>query len=187
MADPDPPHRHKERQQQAVQTRFCLDPTGFQVPASTFAVLEGCLDTHAPGIFAYPPFAGFVIRNEHPALLTLRHPTRAHIGFKRILLPDFGPAIPWLSCFMHKCIKPAPRAPALAHLAPTGVLLAQAQEIVPAAITADLHQGEPCSPSIGDQGAVSPLQMWDDLIEQTRHNAPLWLLPLLLSWHHGPG
>src|SRR6185437_16516208 len=58
---------------------------------------------------------------------------------------------------------------------------------MPMAITADLDQWETCQPSVCDQGAVCLLQMCNDLIKQTCHNAPLSLFPFLLPWHHRPG
>ena len=46
----DPPHGQKEREQQAIQVGPVHNPTGFDVPPTTFALLKGCFHAHAPGI-----------------------------------------------------------------------------------------------------------------------------------------
>src|SRR4051812_34711108 len=150
----DSPHRQKESQQQ----------TGFQPPSSTFAILESRLDTHTQCILLHTPFACFLVGNQDPAFLVALPPAGTHRRFNRVFLPDFGPPIPLLSCFLYKYIKTAPCAPAFAHFALTGVFFAHAQERVPSTIAANLHQWETRSPSIRNQGAVSLLQMRDDLI-----------------------
>jgi len=46
----DPPHGQKQRQQQAAQVRPVHNPTGFDIPAATFAILKRRFHAQAPRI-----------------------------------------------------------------------------------------------------------------------------------------
>ena len=46
----NPPHGEKQCQQQAIQVCAIGDPTGFDVPSTTFAILKRRFHAHAPGI-----------------------------------------------------------------------------------------------------------------------------------------
>src|SRR3989440_10293709 len=95
----DPPHGQKELQQQAIQMGAILDPTGFDVPASTFAILKSGFHPHAPSIFLDASRTGLFIADENPRLLIVLLPRDAHPGVQRLLLPHPGlakPAIAWL-------------------------------------------------------------------------------------------
>src|SRR2546429_521686 len=79
----DPPHGQKEHQQQAIQMGAILDPTGFDVPASTFAILKSGFHPHAPSIFLDASRTGLFIADENPRLLIGLLPRDAHPGFRR--------------------------------------------------------------------------------------------------------
>src|SRR5439155_1736787 len=80
--------------------------------------------------------------NEEPSLLGLLVPARTYIRFDAIFLPDLCPAIPLLPFLVDEVLKATPATPTLAPctLPMIGMLLALSQQVMPVAITAQLHQ-----------------------------------------------
>ena len=66
----DPPHGQKQCQQQAIQVLPIDDPTGFDVPSTTFTILERRFHAHAPGIDLHLSAPGTLIADQQPRLLT---------------------------------------------------------------------------------------------------------------------
>ena len=85
-----PPHGQKECQEQAIQVRPVHHPTGFDVPAATFALLKGRFHAHTPGIELDLSAPGTLIADEEPRFLTVWVPHQADVGVQRFLLPDPG-------------------------------------------------------------------------------------------------
>ncbi|MGZ3629125.1 MAG: hypothetical protein ACXVDN_15870 [Ktedonobacteraceae bacterium] len=90
----DPPHGQKQSQQQAVQVLPIHDPTGFDVPATTFAILERGLHTHTPGVELHLFVACTFIADQQPWFLIGWIPQQADEGLQRLFLPNLGTTIP---------------------------------------------------------------------------------------------
>src|SRR5712691_11192620 len=129
----DPPHGQKECQQQAIQVRPVHNPTGFNIPATAFAILTRRFHTHAPGIDLDLSASCSLITDEEPRLFTAWVPYQAHRRFQRLLLPDPGRAIPAIAWLEHDLTKALPRLFQFAvEETPTGMFCTDAQQIVPA-------------------------------------------------------
>src|SRR6266566_1682241 len=140
-----PPDRQKQCQQQPIQVRSILNPTGFDVEATTFVVLKGGLHPHAPGIFLDLSASGSLITDKNPGFLTSFVPHNAQRRFQRLLLPDFGWAIPAVAWLEHDLLETFPGLLQFpVEVAPIRMLLTDAQEIVPAALLTKDDQVHPC-------------------------------------------
>src|SRR5712691_7283465 len=129
----DPPHGQKQHEQQAIQVCSVHNPTGFDVPASAFAILKRRFHTHAPGIFLNLSAPSSLITDEEPRLLTAWVPNQADIGVQRLLLPHTCFAIPAIAWLEHDLAKALPRLFQFAvEETPTGMFCTDAQQIVPA-------------------------------------------------------
>src|SRR6266566_4301999 len=155
----DPPHRQKYGQQQAIEPLSVLDQAGFQIPATTLPILKGRLDSHAPGILLDPSPACRSIRNQEPGFLTVLVPDGTQIGLDGVVLPQQDSPIPLLSFGPDDMLQGTPPAPALSHPSAARLLLAHPQQIMELAITAQVHQRQPCQATIRNQSAVCRLQM----------------------------
>src|SRR5512142_2642807 len=141
----DPPHGQKESQEQAIQVRPVHNPTGFDIPAATFAILKRRFYAHAPGIELDLSASGTLIADEQPRFLTIWVPDKTDVRLQRLLLPDPGFAVPAIAWLEHDLLKALPRPLEFAvEEAPTGMFCTDAQEIMPAASAAELHQGHAC-------------------------------------------
>jgi hypothetical protein len=141
----DPPHGQKECQQQAIQVRPVHNPTGFNIPATAFAILKRRFHTHAPGIDLHLSASGSLLADEQPRFLTAWVPDKTDVGVQRFLLPDPGCAIPAIATREHDLVKALPRPLEFAlERAPTGMLPTHAPEIVPAIRGAELDQRYTC-------------------------------------------
>jgi hypothetical protein len=141
----DPLHCQKQREQQAIQMRSILNPTGFDVPAITFAILKGRFHTHTLGIDLHLSASGILIVDEQPRLLTAWVPHEADVRVQRLLLPDPGFALPARAWFEHDVLKALPRLFQFpVEETPIGMLPTDAQQRVPAAIGRELDQGHTC-------------------------------------------
>ena len=89
-----PPDGQKQREQQVIQVGPVHNPTSFDVPAATFAILKRRFHTHTPGIDLHLSASGTLIADEQPRFLTAYVPHQADVGVQRLLLPDPGCAIP---------------------------------------------------------------------------------------------
>src|SRR5712691_6833380 len=97
----DPPHGQKECQQQAIQVRPVHNPTGFNIPATAFAILKRRFHTHAPGIDLDLSASRSPIPDEEPPLSTASVPYQAPRRFQRFLLPGPGRAITAIAWLEH--------------------------------------------------------------------------------------
>src|SRR5215469_929039 len=93
----DPPHPQKERQKQPIETSPISDPTGFQPPATAFAVQKCRLHTGTPRVFANPLAPGFPIRDEQPCVLVGRIPDGAELRLQGVVLPELHAPAPLLA------------------------------------------------------------------------------------------
>src|SRR6266568_7430306 len=139
-----PPDRHKEREQEAIEVSPILNPAGFDVEASAFAVLKGGFHAHAPSIFLHLSAPSSLIADEQPRLLTPFIPDQTDIGFQRLFLPHSGFAIPAIAWLEDDVLEPFPRLLQFPlEVAPTAMLPTDAQQIVPAASLAEFDQRHP--------------------------------------------
>jgi hypothetical protein len=84
----EPPDEQKEHQEHAIQPIQPPHMTGFPIPATTFQILKGGLDPHAPTILGEPFASRRLIGKHEQGLLFPRLPTRAQIGLNLLLLPE---------------------------------------------------------------------------------------------------
>src|SRR6266566_3671288 len=119
-----------------------LELGGFDVPATRLGILKGRFDTHAQRIGVNACFACRQVRNNQPSLLILLLPTGTHRGLDGLLLPDERTPIPLLTFLLDKALEGTPRAPlfVLAHLAAAGMLLTDAQHVMPVALLTEPNQ-----------------------------------------------
>src|SRR6266566_4219390 len=109
------------------------DPTGFDVEATTFAILKRRFHAHAPGIDLNLSAPGSLIADEQPRFLTAWVPHQAHIRFQRLLLPDPGLAIPAIAWLEHDLAQAFPRLFQFAvEATSTGMFCTNTQQIMPA-------------------------------------------------------
>src|SRR6266566_9400532 len=75
----DPPHGHKQRQQQPIEALPIGNQARFQVPPTALGILEGRLHPHTPAILLHTPPTGRLVGDEKPGfpLLVIPHRTRA--------------------------------------------------------------------------------------------------------------
>src|SRR5947199_1937340 len=137
-----PPDSQKESQQQAVQMRSLLELGGFDVPTTRLGILKGRFDAHAQRIRVDACFARRQVGNDQPRLLILLLPTGTHIGLDALLLPDTRTPIPLLTFLLDKALEGTPGTPlfVLAHLSAAGMLLTDAQHVMPVALLTEPNQ-----------------------------------------------
>ena len=70
----DPPHGQKQCQQQTIQVLPIHDPTGFDVEAAAFAILERGFHTHTPRVELDLSVSCASITDQQPWLFILRVP-----------------------------------------------------------------------------------------------------------------
>src|SRR2546421_9037783 len=105
-------------------------------------ILKGRFDAHAPRICVNACFARREVGNDQPSLLILLLPTGTHRGLDALLLPDTRTPIPLLTFLRDKALEGTPAAPlfVLAHLAAAGMLLTDAQHVMPVALLTEPNQ-----------------------------------------------
>lgn len=184
-----PPDGQKEREQQAVQMGSHLELGGFNVPTAGLGILKARLHAHAQGIRANAHLPSRQIGNEEPGLFKGFLPRGAHIGFESLFLPDARTAIPLLAFLVDEALEGRPVTPLflLAHLSTAGLLLADAQHIMPLALHTQANQRCSRQSSVGQQGTLGLRHEPTHRIEQAGDDVPLPFLPTLLPWHHRPG
>ncbi len=137
----DPPHGHKQGQQQAIEPFPILNQAVFQVPAAAFVILKRGLHTHAQGILAHAPTSCGQIGNQEPSLLVSWLPDGTHPGLNRLLiLPEQNAPKPLLPFASDDVLERTPGRPAARHPATARMFLADAQQIMELPIPAQLHQ-----------------------------------------------
>src|SRR5438034_5600010 len=138
----DPPHGHKEPEQKPIQTGAISNQARFQVPAAAFAILKSGLDAHPIGVLADATPASGLVGNEQPGLLMIGFPHRTYLRFNGLVLPEQNAPEPLLTRFEDDLAQWRPVAPLASHPAPTRMLLAHPQQIMPLASSTQLHQGK---------------------------------------------
>ena len=78
----NPPDRQKQCQEQAIQVRPIHDPTGFDLPATAFAILKGGFYVHAPAIHLDLSVSCSFIADEQPRFFIVRVPHQADTNLR---------------------------------------------------------------------------------------------------------
>src|SRR5947208_9821312 len=128
----------------------------FDVPTTGLGILKGGLDTHAQRIGLQPLLASWQVRDDQPGLLILLLPTGTHIGFDGLLLPDQRTSIPLLAFLVDKALEATPLAPLVlfAHASAAGMLLTDAQHVMPVTLLTEPHQRSSSQSAISQQGTL---------------------------------
>src|SRR2546429_4576093 len=125
---------------------------GLPLPATTFHVLKGGLDPHAPAILLDTFAPGRLIRNEEPGLFLTFFPHRTQLRLVLMFLPQMHGAKPRLAWRTHHLRTGAPVVKVPVALALAVLVLLDAQHVVPAVGLAQLNEFETTQAAIGDDG-----------------------------------
>src|SRR5258708_4038639 len=151
----DPPHGDKQCQQQAVEPLVIADQAGFQIPATTLAVLKGGFHAHAPAVLPYPSSPSRLIGDQEPGFFVARLPDGTQVGLDALLLPEPDASKPLLPRCADQCSTGLPVPPAPADPASSRMLGTDAQEVMPPALATQLHQRRTTEATVRDQRTVS--------------------------------
>jgi hypothetical protein len=89
-----PPDRHNEPEPQPIQALFVHRHARFQIPAATFGILKGRVDTHAPGRLVHTCRACWPLRHHHPFFFISFSPTSTDLGWDARLPARASPGYP---------------------------------------------------------------------------------------------
>ena len=119
-----PPKCQEEHQEHAIAVIGLAPMALLPLPSTTFHILKGGLDPHAPAILANAHWPGRPIRNQEPGVLMSGLPDGAQVDFQVVFLPQTHFAIPG------SCLPVAPGRRLLARLARRGGAMAGTAPLV---------------------------------------------------------
>src|SRR5260370_13973745 len=159
-----PPNRQKENQEHAIDTIQTKKMTTFQIPATTFEILKGRLDTPAQTVLVNALAACRLIRNDQEGFFFAWLPTGTEIGLNLIVLPETNFPIKPLPRRVYE-IRDRTSWQKTICLGPmlTGMLCTDTEQIMPAIVLTERDHRKTTEGPISDQSTF----LFSNIITQT--------------------